>query len=132
MNRRRGKKGYLFTIGDELYPKTLRKSEIESVFDITVQGDYNAEDLYKEVSEKYNVFHIIVEQGNYCKRYKDKAISEWRGLIGRHAILLDDSKNISDVILSVIRVNEGENPESVVESSQTDSQKTSVRHALFD
>jgi hypothetical protein len=51
--------------------------------------------------------------------------------MGDHVIYCKDYTRISEIILAVIRVNEGENPEDVISSYQDKSIQDVVRHALF-
>lgn len=81
---------------------------------------------------RYDTFHIIVEQGNYCRLNKERVTKDWRNLMGFHSILLDNYEYLSEVILSVIRVNEGEDAEDVANSWQDVGIRKTVRHALFD
>jgi len=129
---KRGKKGYLFTFGDEMVPETLTPAQINKVFGYSSQKSHTPQELYASVSERYDTFHIIVEQGNYCRSAKDRVKTNWRTLMGYHAVLLDNYEYLSEVILSVIRVNEGEDAEDVANSWQDVGIRKTVRHALFD
>lgn len=129
----RGIKGYLFTIGDELRPRGLDADDIKSVFGPDQEGtrDYSADELYKMASEKWEVFHIIVEEGNYAQRVgATKVVDSWRELIGRRAVRLKDYTKISELILAVIRVNEGANPDDVV--AESGDARDVVQHGLFN
>ena len=88
--------------------------------------------MLEMAQEKYNVFHIICEQGSYCSysRSRSEVVSKWRELLGKKAILLSDYDYISEVIISVMEVNEGSNPESVINSWENTAAKNAVRHAL--
>lgn len=129
---KRGKKGYLFTFGDEMVPGTLTPSQINRVFGYSAQTSFTPQELYTSASERYDVFHIVVEQGNYCRTNMEKVKKDWRNLMGYHAVLLDNYQYLSEVILSVIRVNEGEDAEDVANSWQDVGIRKTVRHALFD
>jgi len=129
---KREKKGYLFTFGDEMVPEALTPSHINKVFGYSSQKTHSSSELYNLASEKFDVFHIIVEQGNYARSAWERVKKDWRELMGYHAVLLDNYNYLSEVILSVIRVNEGENAEDVVNSWQDVSIRKTVRRALFD
>lgn len=129
---KRGKKGYLFTFGDEMVPGDLTPHQINEVFGYSSQAKYSAKELYEEASKKYDVFHIIVEQGNYARSAGERVKNDWRELMGYHAVLLDEYRYLSEVIISVIRVNEGEDAEDVTNSWQDVGIRKTVRHALFD
>ena len=129
---KRGKKGYLFTIGDELVPPTLTKTHIGSVLDSSGEKDYTADELFAMASETYEVFHVIVEQGNYAKRCLPQVKANWRELMGHRAILLNDYTHVADVLLATIEVSEGADPQTVIDSFQDKTLKETIRHALLD
>ena len=63
---KRGKKGYLFTAGDECVPPPIKAGLIEKYLGYRPEKDaFSAEELLMMVSRKYHVFHLMVEQGNY-------------------------------------------------------------------
>ena len=130
---KRGKKGYLFTMGDELPPpEGLTREQIKRVFGNDEQRGYNASELLEMAEQKYQVFHIIVEQGNYARRDLTNVKNKWRQLLGGRAILLSNYNYISEVIIAVMEVGEGADPQDVVDSFQDSELKEVVRHALFD
>lgn len=128
---KRNKKGYLFTIGDELLPPNLTKTQIGRVLNSSGQTDYTTQELYDLASKKYEIFHVIVEEGNYCRRNKSGVISSWRNVLGHRALLLSNHEYVADVILAAIRVSEGEDPNDVINSFQNPVRDV-VRHALLD
>ena len=128
---KRGKKGYLFTIGDELPPQqTTSKSRLMECTNISIQGNSNCKDSLEAAQQKYSVFHIIVEQGDFCRRAKDEVTRAWRNLLGKRAINLSNYEYLSEVILSVISVNEGADPEAVAASWENPEINFAVRYSL--
>jgi hypothetical protein len=128
---KRGKKGYLFTIGDELPPTTATAKKLTERIGITEQQDYNINDYLAEAQEKYHVFHVIVEQGSYALRHGAEVHGRWQALLGKRAITLSDYKFISEVITAVIEVNEGADPKEVIEQYQNEQCRKVVETALF-
>lgn len=132
---KRGQKGYLFTVGDECFPRGLTDSQIGRVYggDEPTDERTSAKSLLHAAQEKYNVFHLIIEQGNYYSGYRaDRALNSWRENMGKRAVLVDDYTNLPEIVVALIRVNEGENPETVLADATSTSLKQSIRHALFD
>lgn len=130
---KRGKKGYLFTIGDEPPPpQGLNRGQLNHVFSGGEERDYTSAEMLALAQEKYNVFHIICEQGSYCRvpSSREKTISQWRNLLSKRAILLNNYDYISEVIISIMEVNEGADPEAVINSWEVPEAKSAVRHAL--
>ena len=82
---KRKKKGFLFTIGDECCHADLTAEEIDRVFG-EKSKDCMAVDLYREASEKYEIFHIVMKAGSYKHQ---RSGENWKELIGNRAIELD-------------------------------------------
>ena len=130
---KRGKKGYLFTMGDELPPPDgLSREDIKAVFGNDDQRGYSASELLEMAEEKYQVFHIIIEQGSFARRELASVKSKWRELLGGRAVLLSNYNYMSEVIIAIMEVAEGADPQDVVDSFQDREVKEVVRHALFD
>lgn len=118
---KRGKKGYLFTIGDEFTPPALTREQIKNVIGDTTQTSLTYEQLLDAASRMYNVYHIIIAEGN-CAKYQLTAVEDsWKKVLGQHAITLTDYKKLSEVIVSIIAINEGENPTTVAASWSGDT-----------
>lgn len=114
---KRGQKGYLFTIGDEECPKSVLKSEFEKVFGDTIQTDsMSAEDLLRLVSKQYEVFHIVIEEGNHMRYQPDEVMKSWTSILGQRVLKLSDYTKLPELIVSTLQVLNGENKDSVSHS----------------
>lgn len=122
---KRGQKGYLFTIGDELPPKNTNRSVLKETTGITLQADATCEEHLEAAQAKYNVFHVCVEEGYAGGQYR-----AWEKLLGKRAIRLSSHKHISEVITSAIQVQEGKDPESAIKQWQDPSVRATVAYAL--
>lgn len=118
---KRNKKGYLFTIGDEEAPKDLLKSHIKKFCGDDVQDNYSAEELLNMVSRMYNVFHIVVEEGNHAKFHMREVMNSWTRLLGQRVLRLSNHKKLAEVVVSAIEVNEGKSADDVVASWSGDT-----------
>ena len=116
-----GRKGYIFTVGDEQPQQKLTKGEIERWFGDQPTKDYTAEELVATVERNWNVFHIIVAEGNHMLSYRDRTIKEWRELMGQRVIVLEDHTKMAETIISAIEVTEGRDKDSVVKSWSGDT-----------
>ena len=69
-----GRKGIIITMGDEPLNPYLPIRELRNCIGSKAVGESNVEtkDLYKNVSEKFDIFHIAVNGKNCYKGYKDK------------------------------------------------------------
>jgi hypothetical protein len=103
----RAKKGYLFTVGDEQAPAGLTKAKIKEVCGDGIQSDLTAEELLAEVQRKYEVFHIMIAEGDFARRSPDSVKSTWKNLLGQRAIWLDDHKKLAETIVAAISVTNG-------------------------
>lgn len=126
---KRGKKGYLFTIGDEEAPKDLTVAQLKTIFGDDAQTLTNRE-LLASVEKMYHVFHIVVEQGNHCRYALEQVLSSWRDLIGQRVIRLSDYTKLSEVIVSAIQLVEGEEADRISASWKKPGTSVVVAHAL--
>jgi hypothetical protein len=133
---KRGKKGYLFTIGDEPPPpaKPYTDHNMERVLGRTQGGyDYNSRKALEAAQERYEVFHVIIEQGNYCKgsRYeREGCVAAWTDILGRRALPCNNWEHLTEVILSAIEIAEGADAEEVIKSYQDTGVRSTLHHAL--
>lgn len=125
---KRGKKGYLFTIGDEATLRSISASAIQEIFEVNESSQVSVENILKEAQQMYHVFHIHCVEGSNGK--DQKVINSWKDLLGQNLILLDDSDNIAETIASTIAVMEGIDKDDVLGS--LGSSATSVSKALIN
>lgn len=104
---KRGKKGYLFTVGDELPTPYLKAKDIEKVLGTAPQTDLDAEDLLTMVQRQYEVFHITVAEGYNARSNPDGIRNAWNEVLGQRAIWLEDYTKLAETIVSAIQINEG-------------------------
>jgi hypothetical protein len=103
---RRGKKGYLFLIGDEKpYPKTT-KEEIAAVVGDDLQEGVGIEAIVREARERYHVFFVIPSGASHGG---DPVLKErWSKLLGpQNVIMLDDPDAVCEAIGVAIGLCEG-------------------------
>lgn len=114
---KRGKKGYLFTVGDEEIPEPLTNEQIKKVMNLDLGMErITNEDLLTLVGRKYEVFHIVVEEGSHARSHGDSVRQRWAELLGQRVIPLADHRKLSEVIVSTIEVTEGRDKSAVAAS----------------
>ena len=118
---KRGKKGYLFTVGDEEAPKELLRSHISKIFGDTVERDYSSEELLNMVSKMYHVFHIVVEEGSHASCNMNSVMNSWTNYLGQKVLRLADHRKLAEVVVSAIEVNEGRDANHVAGSWSGDT-----------
>lgn len=126
---KRGKKGYLFTVGDEEPPEQLLARHARAIFGDSLQRDLSVHELLTMVSRTYHVFHVVVEEGNYARSYLPKVMKKWTALLGQRVLRLKDYRRLAEVVVSAMEVNEGRDRETVTKSWSGDTSVV-VAHAL--
>ena len=99
---KRGKKGIIITMGDERLNPYLPEQKLMLQTGDDIEADIETKDLYKEVTEKYDVYHIQVNHGS---------LWDIDGIRRSWELLGDNYKeanmdNIADVIVDIITKNE--------------------------
>lgn len=104
---KRGKKGIIITMGDELPNPYLPRAQLTRVTGDKLQDDINTPDLLQEVKEKFNVYHISVKDREtsytmYQNWYDED--SKWKELLGNNYYVasLDE---LATVIVNIIKDN---------------------------
>lgn len=113
---KRKKKGYLFTVGDEEPTPIMKASSINSIIGDKCKNDYTGSDLFSLISKEYEVYHIMVEEGNYFRDHGEKVVKKWTSLLGQRALRLKDHKHLPEVIVSAIQLNEGTEKDAIIKS----------------
>lgn len=106
---KRNKKGYLFTVGDEPPPPVLTAQHAMKIFGDSLQRDLPSEVILGIASQNWEIFHIIVQEGNYCRRSEGFADTQqkWQKLLGQRALLMPDHRNLAELIVATIELSEG-------------------------
>ncbi len=102
---KRGLKGYLFLIGDEMaYPRST-KAELQALIGDGAQGDATLVEIVAAVKEKWEVFFIIPKGTNH---YSDPKLENfWKKHLGQNVIKLEDPNAICEVIGATVGICEG-------------------------
>lgn len=113
-----GRKGLLFTMGDEEPAQTLHRHVAKEYLGEDLQYDIGADELLALVQQKYDVFHIVVEEGSYARRHgPDRVAAAWNDVLGQGRVIrLSDHTKLPEVIVSAIQVHAGENADDVAKS----------------
>lgn len=110
---KRGRKGYLFTIGDEAPHGRLSREAIKRFLNADVESDVNIVELLNQALNQWHVFHLITP----TEATRDQnATAQWRELLGERAIEVSDHTKLGEIIVSLMQVNEGHDPQKVIAS----------------
>lgn len=112
----RGKKGIIITMGDEPLNPYLPHKALSAVCGDNLQGDIETSDLYKEVIEKFDVYHLNVKHGydhygskiksTFCKYLDEKHFKD---------VTLNSIAN--EIVDIVVNASNGNNTQSVTNSN---------------
>ena len=110
---KRGKKGYLFLIGDERLYATVSRDQVARLIGDTLQDDVPTAEIFAELLEKWEVFFLFAAEGSYTPdQVIEKTASNgqalgWRELVGQNALILEDAAAVCETIALAIGSSEG-------------------------
>lgn len=110
---KRGKKGYLFTVGDDGPTPFITKEQVNQIFGDTIGENVDVKALLQIVSRDWEVFHLTVEEGGSAS---SRVVDQWKELLGERAITLADHTKMGEVIVSLLQVLAGADKDTVVNS----------------
>lgn len=126
--------GFLFTWGDEHFPEhpAVSQRRMPELMGNTLakQADMNPMALFKAARERYETFHIIIEEGSCARRNYRTVVESWHAAIGNRALLLSDQEYLPQLVMATIRVAEGEDINDVCESFQDPKCISVLKHAF--
>lgn len=123
---KRGQKGYLFTIGDEHIHGALLKRHAEEIFGDKIDKDILIGDLLKMVEERYEVFHLMIQEGS---GYDSRVEKQWKGLLGERVIPVSDYTKVPEIIVSTLEVMAGK-PKHDITASWSGNTALVVQNAI--
>lgn len=98
---KRGKKGLIITLGDEPLNPYLPGEPLGLKLGRSTQ-DVDTEELYKDVCEKFNVYHIAIKDAECSyKRYEDRIKNSWGKLLGQRC-LYGTSEQLPNLIGQIV------------------------------
>ena len=112
---KRGRKGYLFTVGDEPVLDGMTRDQISRVFGIEAPRGLNARECLQLAERMYHVFHIVIREG-YAANGLNAVLRTWKPLLPRRTLVLDDYTRIAELVVSTIEINEGADVADVARS----------------
>ena len=118
---KRGKKGFLFTIGDEEVPPALTHEQLQQVFgEGQYSGPKDTHELLNAVQKKYSVFHVVAEEGSHARSYLERVRGVWTQLLGPNVLFMRDHKMLPEIITATLKIATGQSIDHVLaEANQT-------------
>lgn len=102
---KRGKKAYLFFLGDELPYPTVKKSQVKKFIGDDIQADIPLEEIVAELREKFEVFWLMPGGTNHF--HDDSVIKPLQQLFGQNFRKMEHPEDVCEMLVSIIGVNEG-------------------------
>ncbi|TMQ92635.1 hypothetical protein ETD83_26915 [Actinomadura soli] len=101
---KRGRRGYLFMIGDELAYPAVKRREIANVIGGEPDEDVPVAEIVRELQRMYDVYFIIPEGAYHAGSRKLKDF--WRDLLGQNVLYLDDLDAVCETIALTVGLGE--------------------------
>jgi hypothetical protein len=102
---KRGKRGYLFLIGDEVPYRRIKRKEVVRHIGDRLQGDIPVEDLIDELGQAYDVYFVLPKMTHHWNN--PDVHGRWLQLLGQNVLRLEEPAGICELIASTIGIAEG-------------------------
>lgn len=113
---KRGRKGYVFTIGDEPVLDGMPKDHAKRFLGLDLERDLTGAEIVDMVSRNFEYYHIVLTNEGACRHRKAEVLESWYNILPQRVIELSDIKALSETIVSLIQVNEGATAHDVAAS----------------
>jgi hypothetical protein len=132
---KRGERGVLFTYGDEPAPHGLTASDVALAFgqQVRLPASLTPRQILDAARERWDVFHFVIEQGDYCSdaRGKARVYDSWRVLLGERVIPCPDASLLAELMVSTIEITrQGREPEDVAATWGGDATRRLVEQSV--
>jgi hypothetical protein len=101
---KRGKKGYLFLIGDEMPYGYTEQTFVEKLVGDRLSANIPVREVFDKVKERYEVFFIVATGG--CHGQEPEIKEAWRKYLNERVLALDDPEAVCETIALTIGLNE--------------------------
>ena len=99
----RGKKGLILTMGDEILNPHLQPGAMNrAIGETTIQAPIGTQELFREVSEKYDIGHIVVDHCYGRDGYYEKCRKSFADVIGGQMVAITNVLDISSTIVKFV------------------------------
>ncbi|MFV2108881.1 hypothetical protein [Micromonospora sp. LOL_015] len=103
-HERRGKRGYLFVIGDEMaYPK-VKAREVRKFIGDDLDEDVPLRAVVDEVRRRWDTYYLMPAGSHYAGNRR--ILDFWRTLLGQNAVELDDLDAVCETIATTVALGE--------------------------
>ncbi|MFK3983414.1 hypothetical protein ACI2K4_23900 [Micromonospora sp. NPDC050397] len=102
--RRRGRRGYLFIIGDELPYPQVKPAEVRRWIGDELAEPISVAAIVAELRQHFEVYYILPSGASYAG--DPEILGHWRRLLGQHVIELDDLDAVCETIALTVGLGE--------------------------
>lgn len=102
---KRGRKGYLFILGDETAYDQVKKREVNGIIGDGLEADIALAEIIREAQERWHVYYILPSKASYGG--SPVILNFWRNLLGQQVLELEDAAAVCELIALTIGLNEG-------------------------
>jgi hypothetical protein len=104
-HEKRGRRGYLFLIGDEMPYGKVKAREVRAVLgDRDIRQDIPVTEILAELRRRYHVYYILPAGTSYSGN--TEVLGLWRKLLGQNVIELDDLDAVCETIALTVGLGE--------------------------
>lgn len=126
---KRGQKGILFTVGDEMSWDNIDGNSLKNIMGYTESEGISDKQLLLEAQRMYHIFHIHINEGSY--ENDPRVLGYWKELLNERLIILEDYNQISELVASTVAVIHGIDLKDVVSGFDPHTAK-SISTALMN
>jgi hypothetical protein len=101
---KRGRRGYLFIIGDEMAYRRVKPAEVRGVIGDGLQAHLPLTALMAEVTARWDSYYILPAGASYVG--DPQVLGFWRGLLGQNVIELADLDAVCETIALTVGLGE--------------------------
>lgn len=99
----RGKKGLIITMGDEPLNPYLPKTSLEASLGVSNEKDIETRELYKEVTEKFEVYHLaVIDPRSNGARFVEKIMKSFGEYLDDEHLRKVNLNNITPTIINIV------------------------------
>lgn len=105
---RRGKKGIIITMGDEPLNPYLPKERLSNVTGDDVQCDINTKDIFSQVQEKFDIYHLTISDRStaYVRRgkfYAESVDKSYRAYLDENHYKVATLDTLANEIVDIVK-----------------------------
>ncbi|MEV7231132.1 MULTISPECIES: hypothetical protein [Polymorphospora] len=104
-HEKRGRRGYLFIIGDEMAYPQVKRREVRAVLGEGIAENVPLAGIVDEVRQKWDTYFLLPAGSSHAK--DPRVLGFWRDLLGQNAIELDDLDAACETIALTVGLGEG-------------------------